>query len=120
MKHLIFLLLSIPCMAWAGDLAPAAEQEISHLMDYLKNSGCQFNRNGTWYRPGEAADHLNQKYQYLLKKGLVASSEEFIARAGSQSSMSGKPYQVKCGADAPVHSGPWLQAELAKFRSQKP
>jgi hypothetical protein len=31
--------------------------------------------------------------------------------------MSGKPYQVKCGANAPVQSSLWLKAELVKFRS---
>lgn len=117
MKRLILLLLAIPALALAGEPTPVVKQEVIHLITHLKNSGCQFNRNGSWYSPGEAADHLDQKYQYLLKKGLVTSAEDFIARAGSESSMSGKPYQVKCGANVPVQSGPWLKAELAKFPS---
>jgi hypothetical protein len=117
MKRLIFLLLVIPTLALASEPTPVVKQEVFHLITYLKNSGCKFNRNGSWYSPSEAADHLDQKYQYLLKKGLVTSTEDFIARAGSESSMSGKPYQVKCGANAPVQSGPWLKAELVKFRS---
>jgi hypothetical protein len=120
MKHLLFLLLALPGLALADQPAPAARQEIAHLIGYLKDSGCQFNRNGTWYSPVEAADHLDQKYRYLLKKGLVASAEDFIGRAASESSMSGKAYQVKCGSNAAVQSGPWLKAELAKFRGRKP
>jgi hypothetical protein len=117
MKRLIFLLLVIPTLALASEPTPVVKQEVFHLITYLKNSGCQFNRNGSWYSPSEAADHLDQKYQYLLKKGLVTSTEDFIARAASESSMSGKPYQVKCGANAPLQSSLWLKAELVKFRS---
>ena len=47
---------------------PAAKAEIDHLLDYLAKSGCEFNRNGSWYGSKEARDHLNDKYQYLLKR----------------------------------------------------
>ena len=43
-------------------------------------------------------EHLQRKYDYLLKKSLVDTSEQFIQRAASKSSVSGKPYRVKCGA----------------------
>ena len=117
MKRLILTLLLLPSLAFASEPSPAARQEIVHLIDYLKSSGCQFNRNGNWYSSSEAVDHLSQKYQYLLKKGLVSSAEDFISRAASESSMSGKPYQVKCGSGAPVQSGAWLKSELVKYRS---
>ncbi len=93
-----------------------AQQEISHLFAYLKSSGCQFNRNGSWYGPQEAADHLNDKYQYLLNKNRISTAEDFIAGAASQSSMSGQPYLVKCGDAAPVESAIWFRVELEKYR----
>jgi len=118
MKRLILtLLLLLPSLALAGEPSLAARQEIAHLINYLNGSGCQFNRNGTWYGASEAADHLNLKYAYLLKKGRVSSAEEFIARAASESSMSSKPYQIKCGANPAVQSGPWLKSELVKYRN---
>lgn len=120
MKHaLTCLLLALPSVAVAGELPPAAKQEIAQLIGHLKTSDCQFNRNGTWYGPAEAADHLHTKYQYLLKKQLVSSAEDFIARAATESSMSGKPYQVKCGQAAPQNSGPWLSNVLAKLRGEQ-
>ncbi len=100
----------------ANDLSSGTQQEITHLFAYLKSSGCQFNRNGSWYSAQDAADHLNDKYQYLLGKNRISSTEEFIAAAASQSSMSGQPYLVKCGNAAPVESANWFYAELEKYR----
>lgn len=94
-----------------------ARTEIAHLLKHLESSGCQFQRNGSWYAPARAASHLNQKYEYLLKKGLVTSAESFIERAATESSASGKPYSVKCGAAAAVPSGAWLRTELLRFRA---
>lgn len=119
MKHisiaaLISLLLSGTCMAHS--MPAGVDQEIAHLFTWLKSSGCQFNRNGTWYGPQEAADHLNEKYQYLLGKNRISSAEEFIAEAATKSSMSGQPYLVRCGNAAPVESAGWFRAELDKYR----
>ncbi|HEX7053643.1 MAG TPA: DUF5329 domain-containing protein [Burkholderiales bacterium] len=119
MNRLFLALLLLPGAGIAGEPSPVAREEIGHLMGYLGGSGCRFNRNGTWYSAADAAQHLNGKYDYLLRKGLVASAEDFIDRAASESSMSGKPYQVQCGAQAAVSSGPWLRAELARYRAQR-
>lgn len=119
MKKLILLLVFLPCLAIAGEPSPVAKQEIAHLISFLKESSCQFNRNGSWYGSTEAADHLNKKYQYLLNKGLVSSAEEFINRGASESSMSSKPYLVRCAGGVSVHSASWLTSELIKYRSAR-
>lgn len=120
MKLLAIALFAIlPLLAHAAP-APAARQEIAHLVDYLKSSGCSFKRNGSWHDATDAARHLDRKVAYLLKRDLIASAEDFIARAATESSISGTPYQVRCGADAPVASAAWLKAELAKYRSTRP
>lgn len=113
------LLFALCSPAFAAEPTPEAKQEISSLLNYLKSSGCEFNRNGTWYGAEEAVNHLNKKYDYLLKKGLVSSSEDFIKQAATESSMSSKAYLVKCGAGSPVQSGPWFRAELARLRGGK-
>jgi hypothetical protein len=115
----ILSLLLLPTFAFAGGLSPAAEQEIRHLMSYLQASGCRFNRNGNWYSAKEAVEHLNKKSDYLIRKGLLSSTEDFIAKAARESSMSGKPYQVQCGSSAPVESSNWLRGELTKYRAGK-
>lgn len=110
------LLALMPLLSLAAP-PPAARQEIAHLIGYLAASGCSFQRNGSWHEAPEAAKHLQRKYDYLQKRDLVATSEQFIARAASESSLSGKPYQVRCGGQAPVASAAWLKAELAKLRN---
>jgi hypothetical protein len=115
---LLIALLALPAVAAEPDAA--ARTEIAHLLKYLETSGCQFQRNSSWFVPQRAAAHLNQKYEYLLKKGLVTSAETFIERAATQSSQSGKPYAVKCGDAAPVASADWLRDELQRFRAKKP
>jgi hypothetical protein len=104
---------------WSAEPDAITRVEIAHLLEYLGSSGCQFQRNGSWYAPARAASHLNQKYEYLLKKGLVKSTESFIERAASESSASGKPYSVKCGNAAAVSSAVWLRDELQRFRIKR-
>jgi hypothetical protein len=120
MKCLIALsIVILASPAWAGEPDAVTRAEVAHLLQYLETSGCQFQRNGSWYPPARAASHLNQKYEYMLKKGLVTNTESFIEGAASESSASGKPYSVKCGEAAAVPSATWLRDELQRFRTKK-
>jgi hypothetical protein len=116
-KNILYLLLILANTCFATEAAPeTTKQEISYLFSYLENSGCQFNRNGTWYQPKDAVAHLNKKYQYLLGKHLVPSTEAFIERAATESSISGKPYLVQCHGSAPTESATWFKSSLTKYR----
>ena len=97
---------------------PQAQAEIAHLLDYVATPGCQFKRNGSWHDGPDAKAHLRKKYDYLVKRDLVTNAESFIERAATESSMSGKPYQVKCGGGKAVASGLYLTEELKRFRGQ--
>ncbi|MDO8772273.1 MAG: DUF5329 domain-containing protein, partial [Burkholderiaceae bacterium] len=116
MKNIYSLaLISILLLSTLSSATQAAEplatkQEIAHLFTTLEASNCQFNRNGSWYSAKEASGHLNTKYKYLQDKDLVPSAEAFIERAATESSLSGKAYQIKCGDAAPAPSGPWFRA----------
>jgi hypothetical protein len=91
--------------------------EIDALLGKLSSSGCEFSRNGSWHGAEEAKAHLLGKLHHLEKKSLVQNTEQFIERAASASSLSGKPYLVKCGSTAPVESRTWLYAELKALRA---
>ena len=121
MKHTVTaLLLGAACsLSLAASPTPAATQEIEYLIGHLKASGCEFQRNGSWHDSAKAAEHLRGKYDYLLKKGWVATAEDFIARAGTESSISHKPYQVRCSGKQAEASAVWLQAELKRYRSRQ-
>lgn len=97
---------------------PKAQAEIAYLLDYVATPGCQFNRNGNWHEGAEARAHLQKKYDYLLRRDLVTNAESFIERGASESSMSGKPYLVRCGGGKPVASGVYLTDELKRFRAR--
>ena len=101
--------------------APArARAEIDALLKALQTSGCQFNRNGSWYSAAEAQAHLTKKLGYLEGKNLVKSAEDFISLGASTSSSSGKLYLVRCGSEAAIESKAWLQSQLTALRQSKP
>jgi hypothetical protein len=102
----------------ARSLTPVAEAEIRHLLDYLSSSGCAFYRNGTWYPADRARAHLERKYDYLRERRLIGSAEDFIARAATQSSLSGEAYRVRCDTKV-VPSAAWLSAELTRLRERR-
>lgn len=110
------LLASLAVQARAAPLAAAARAEVDALLTRLQTSGCEFNRNGSWYPGAEAKSHLQKKLDYLEGKDLVKTAEQFIERGASSSSMSGKSYLVRCAGKAPVESAQWLKAELQQVR----
>lgn len=93
--------------------------EIDGLFAALLQSGCEFSRNGSWYSAKQASQHLQGKYDYLLKKKLVPSTEAFIERAASQSSVSSKPYMVRCPGQPEVQSKQWFSEQLQQLRASK-
>lgn len=104
-----------------GALAKAPEPvraEITHLMATVEKSQCKFNRNGSWYDARAAREHLQKKFDYLDKKDMVTTTESFIERGASTSSMSGKPYEMQCGSAKAVTSAAWLTEELNRYRKK--
>ena len=112
--HSVAPLLLLPALALA---TPAAgEGEIAALLQSLPRSRCQFERNGTWHDAPAAVAHLHAKWEYLRRHRPPRTTEEFIDMGASHSSLTGKPYQVRCGGT--VHgAGAWLRAELARMRA---
>jgi hypothetical protein len=94
-----------------------SRQEIAHLLDFVADSGCQFNRNGSWHDSRAARNHLQEKYDYLKHRKLVPDTKAFIERAATESSFSHKAYQVRCGNGPVITSAQWLNTELARYRS---
>ncbi|HDS1580415.1 YfeK family protein [Stenotrophomonas maltophilia] len=99
---------------------PQAQREIAQLIGSLEGSHCRFQRNGSWYDGRDARAHLQRKYDYLLKKDAVDSAEQFIARAASQSSMSGKPYRIQCPGQPEQTAAAWFGARLQALRQRTP
>ncbi len=116
MKRLAAVALLVASSFAAGQ-RPTTDEEIDLLIGKLKVSGCKFNRNGSWYEAPKAAEHLQQKREYLTKKGKIKTAEDFIRLAGTESSMSGKAYRVACPEVPEVDSKVWLQKALGAIRA---
>jgi uncharacterized protein YfiM (DUF2279 family) len=114
---IVALAVALAAVVRAQPASPTAQREVDHLFAYLAGSGCEFFRNGEWADATKARDHLQTKYDYLRKRDLAPTAEAFIERAASTSSLSGKPYLVRCPGAAPVESGTWFRAELARYRA---
>lgn len=71
---------------------------------------------GASYPAPEASAHLAKKERYLEEHGQIATAEDFIAKAATKSSMTGKPYTVRCGSEPAIASDEWLLAELRRSR----
>jgi hypothetical protein len=106
---LIFLL---PPVAQADEV-PA---EIDYLLAAIGNSDCTFIRNGSRYAAEDAEAHLRMKYR--RGKRYASTAEKFIEQLASKSSISRKPYFIKCGSAAKVESGVWLEQRLQEYRAR--
>ncbi|MGB5625210.1 MAG: DUF5329 domain-containing protein, partial [Woeseiaceae bacterium] len=86
--------------------ADTAEVEIDNLLSAIGRSECVFIRNGKRHDAEDAEDHLRMK----LRRGkrYVTTTETFIQRLASGSSMSKKPYYIECPGQEMTPSGEWL------------
>lgn len=96
-------------------LASNMDTEISHLLDFVAKTECQYERNGTRYNGKKAAQHIQNKYDYF--KDEINTTEIFIELSATKSTMSGKFYKIICNGALPVKSKDWLLQELKLYRS---
>ena len=75
-------------------VAAGENKEIEFLLSFVANSECVFIRNGQEHQSLQASEHLAKKYNYA--KSRIKTPEDFIAKIASRSSMSKKPYHVRC------------------------
>ncbi|MBK5418095.1 DUF5329 domain-containing protein [Pseudomonas sp. TH31] len=94
---------------------PQTTQEIKGLLDFVEHSECQFVRNGSEYPGPRARAHLEKKLNYLEGKNMVNSAEDFIDLAATESSMSGRAYEVRC-SEGVEPASIWLKRELQRQR----
>jgi Family of unknown function (DUF5329) len=116
----ILVVLALGASAIIASAAPIAkaQREVDGLIAALGNSGCEFERNGSWHDAKTARAHLQKKYDYLRKRGMADTAELFIERGASKSSMSGKPYRVRCPGKAVDTAAHWFEQRLRTLRAE--
>jgi hypothetical protein len=50
---------------------------------------------------------------------MIDTTKDFIDKAATESSLSGEPYEIRCGGDLPMPSSVWLRNELARYRASQ-
>lgn len=115
-RLLAFGLACLCTVAAAATPPPVAAREIDALLAALQASPCRFQRNGSWYPAAQAKAHLQRKYDYLRKRDMVASAEQFIERGASRSNSSGKAYRVACPGQPEQDAATWFAQQLAALR----
>ena len=109
---ILICVISVP--VFASDM----QTEINHLLAYLENSECQFERNGKIHSGKDTVAHAKRKYNYFKDK--IDSAEEFIEYSAAKSTMSGKYYTVLCKDKPKAKTQDWLLQELKNYRGKNP
>lgn len=125
LRALALLVAALGACATATARTPAAvptttQREVEALIAALGDSGCRFQRNGTWHDARAAQAHLRRKYDWLRERDRVSSAEQFIDVGASRSSMTGRAYQVRCEGQPTQTAAQWLLARLAQIRRAAP
>jgi len=107
--------LTLSSVVIVSTIAADTESEIQHLLATVAESPCSFMRNGKTYSAEDAASHLSMKYS--RGKKYVASTEQFIDRIASKSSLSRQPYHIQCPGLERQTTRQWLTRQLEVMRN---
>lgn len=110
---IVLMTFMVPCIVVANP--DNTDREIQHLLAYIAGAECRFIRNGKEYSPEEARKHIQKKYEYARNR--IKTAGDFIQGVASKSSISGKPYKIRC-KDQTMPCADWLGAELQRFRQK--
>ena len=117
LRVLAVLLLSLAVVAHGADRLPAEDARIEYLISVIAAlPDAQFIRNGTAYDNKAAVDHLREKLR--LAGGRVRTAEDFIRSCASESSITGKPYEIRFADGSVMLSAEFLQEKLREFDRQ--
>lgn len=115
---IIIRFLIVALLVTAFSVKADKQDEILHLLTYVENSGCMFERNGDTFDSHKARQHIQRKYDFVLRwaSSRIQSAEDFIKLTATESSLSGKKYYVNCAGKMQT-SAEWLLEELTRFRN---
>lgn len=111
-RLLLWLAVLFPLRAQKAALSEKAKIE-ALIARIEKLDGAVFIRNGSDYDAKTAAKFLRGKWGRYESE--IATAADFIAKAGTGSSTSGKPYLIRFKDGAQTECGVFLSAELKKM-----
>ena len=114
-----FTLLISLSQGWGearADVPASQKPEVKHLLDFISHSGCRMIRNGDSHDAPDAVKHIQRKYDYYRSD--IKTTEDFIDRSATKSSMSGKLYTAECPGQKSRPTAQWLKEELNRYRTE--
>jgi len=112
------MLLLVPVLLAPAPAPPTDAQAIEALIQAVSQlEGAVFIRNGSEHAPKAAADHLRLKWKNAGNR--VKTAPDFIRLCASESSLSGKPYEIRFKDGRTVLSRDWLWTELKRMETAK-
>ena len=114
MKKLLVYILILVTHTVTADVPPGQKSEVMHLLDFVKNSACIINRNGSNHPADEGVSHIEMKYDYFRDD--IKSTEDFIEYSATKSTRSGDYYMVKYPGKGAIKTQDWLLEELKQYR----
>jgi hypothetical protein len=116
-RHTFLRILLITCIAFFGSESARAQEsgdaKIEALISHIGTLGdAKFIRNGSEYSAKDAAKFLRGKWQANKKD--IKTPADFIEKAASKSSTTGKPYMIRFKDGKEVPCGDYLKGRLAK------
>ena len=115
---LICALVAGPCVsAESAAGTNNLSETIQYLLDFVDSSECLFYRNNKEHTAGEAAAHMQKKYNHFKKD--IKTPEDFIRLTATKSLISGKMYYVKLKDGKTIASEAWLLQALKDYRQRK-
>lgn len=106
-------------VSFAADPPTPATAQIEALLSEISSlKDASFIRNGSTYEAKTAAKFLRGKWDSHKKE--ITTAAEFIEKAASISSTSGKHYLIRFSDGREVNCGDYLKDKLEKLQSVKP
>jgi Family of unknown function (DUF5329) len=106
----------IGCSFFAIANPPTEKEKIEGLIRVVEGlKGAKFIRNGSEYDSGSAAKFLRRKWGTQAKE--IVTARDFIEKAASNSSTSGKPYLIRLKEGKTVKFGEYLMGELKRLET---
>jgi Family of unknown function (DUF5329) len=115
---LLSALLSAAPTARAREPAPIEQARIEYLLSIVASlHDAEFIRNGKAYDGQAAVDHLRTKLRAAGSR--VQTAEDFIRYCASESSVSGRPYEIRLADGRVLLAADFLTQELREFDTSR-
>jgi len=107
-------LLALAPLTGASDPSQIEDARIDYLLTAVGSlQDAQFIRNGKPYDSKAAIDHLRTKLRAAGSR--VQTAEDFIRDCASESSISGKPYEIRFADGTVLLAADFLRQKLLEF-----